>query len=297
MTTFGSQKETIELPSVTRSKAWIYGSLSLPIAMLGYPLGAYIPRLYSTEMGISLTMIGLVITAAAIFDAITDPLMGHFSDRWRTRWGRRRPWMVLGIPLWLFAVYMLLNPSVGITVVYLAFFYVFMRGASTIFGLPYAAWGVELSSDYHSRTMIQSAREKYVLAGLILSAAMVAFSEEIFGRTEASYILSNISLIVVIMVPFVAMLVLFKVPEVPTFNAPPVSLRAGIERMLRNKLFFRLLLIELLIAGGGELSEYLIITFLAGLYRHDRYREGTGPLFWRGFISNTFLGFVGASFR
>ena len=121
MTTFGSQNETIVLPSVTRSKAWIYGSLSLPIAMLGYPLGAYIPRLYSTEMGISLTMIGLVITAAAIFDAITDPLMGHFSDRWRTRWGRRRPWMVLGVPLWLFAVYMLLNPTVGITVVYLAF--------------------------------------------------------------------------------------------------------------------------------------------------------------------------------
>ena len=262
MTTFGSQKETIELPSVTRSKAWIYGSLSLPIAMLGYPLGAYIPRLYSTEMGISLTMIGLVITAAAIFDAITDPLMGHFSDRWRTRWGRRRPWMVLGIPLWLFAVYMLLNPSVGITVVYLAFFYVFMRGASTIFGLPYAAWGVELSSDYHSRTMIQSAREKYVLAGLILSAAMVAFSEEIFGRTEASFILSNISLIVVIMVPFVAMLVLFKVPEVPTFNAPPVSLRAGIERMLRNKLFFRLLLIELLIAGGENFRNTLSLLFL-----------------------------------
>ena len=172
-----------------------------------------------------------------------------------------------------------------------------MRLASTFFGFPYSALGVELSSDYHSRTMIQSAREKYVLAGLILSAAMVAFSEEIFGRTEASFILSNISLIVVIMVPFVAMLVLFKVPEVPTFNAPPVSLWAGIERMLRNKLFFRLLLFDLLIAGGGELSEYLIITFLAGLYRHDRYRQGTGPLFWRGFISNTFLGFVGASFR
>ncbi len=262
MTAVPSRTGSIELPNVTRSKAWIYGSLSLPIAMLGYPLGAYIPRLYSTEMGISLTVIGLVITVAAIFDAVTDPLMGHFSDRWHTRWGRRRPWIVVGIPLWLFAVFMLLNPTVGITVVYLAFFYIFMRAASTIFGLPYAAWGVELSSDYHARTMIQSAREKYVLTGLIASAAMVAFSEEIFGRTEASFILSNISLVVVVLVPLAAILVLIKVPEVPTYNAPPVSFRAGVGRMFQNKLFFRLLMIELLIAGGENFRNTLSLLFL-----------------------------------
>ena len=163
------QAQSVELPSIRPSTAWIYGSLGFPIAMLGYPLGAYIPRLYSTEMGISLTAIGLVIMAAAIFDAVTDPLMGHFSDRWRTRWGRRRPWMVVGLPLWLFAVWMLLNPSVGVGITYLAFFYLFMRASSTLFGLPYAAWGLELSSEYHARTMIQSAREKYVLAGLIAS--------------------------------------------------------------------------------------------------------------------------------
>ena len=104
MSEASEQQQTVELPSIRPSTAWIYGSLGFPIAMLGYPLGAYIPRLYSTEMGISLTAIGLVIMAAAIFDAITDPLMGHFSDRWRTRWGRRRPWMVVGLPLWTFLV-------------------------------------------------------------------------------------------------------------------------------------------------------------------------------------------------
>ena len=230
--------------------------------MLGYPLGAYIPRLYSTEMGVSLTMIGLVITAAAIFDAVTDPLMGHFSDRWRTRWGRRRPWMVVGIPLWLFAVYMLLNPTQGVTVVYLAMFFIFMRASSTIFGLPYAAWGVELSSNYHARTMIQSAREKFVLAGLIASAMMVAFSEEIFGHADAGFVLHNISLVVVVLVPLAAALVLTQVPEVPTFNAPPVSFKAGVGRMVKNKLFFRLLMIELLIAGGENFRNTLSLLFL-----------------------------------
>ncbi len=257
-----ADKGAVRLPQVTTSTAWIYGSLAFPIAMLGYPLGAYIPRLYATEMGISLTAIGVVIMVAAIFDAVTDPLMGHFSDRWRTRWGRRRPWIVVGLPLWLFAVWMLLNPSLGVGVAYLALFFLMMRASSTLFGLPYSAWGLELSSDYHARTMIQSAREKYVIAGLIASAAMVMFSEEIFGRAEASFVLSNISTVVVVMVPFAALLVLMRVPEVPTFNAPPVSMKAGLARMYHNKLFFRLLMIELLIAGGENFRNTVSLLFI-----------------------------------
>ena len=260
--TESSRPAGVQLPTIRPSTAWIYGSLGFPIAMLGYPLGAYIPRLYSTEMGVSLTAIGVIIMVAAIFDAVTDPVMGHFSDRWRTRWGRRRPWMVVGLPLWLIAVWMLLNPSVGNGVVYLACFYLMMRACSTLFGLPYTAWGLELSSEYHARTRIQSAREKYVLAGLIASAAMVMFSEEVFGRADASYVLSNISLVVVVLTPLIAILVVSKVPEVPTFNAPPVSMKTGLARMYQNKLFTRLLVIELLIAGGENFRNTVSLLFI-----------------------------------
>ncbi|MGB0693107.1 MAG: MFS transporter, partial [Pseudomonadales bacterium] len=250
------------LPTINSKTAWIYGSLAFPIAMLGYPLGPYIPRLYASEMGISLAMIGLVITSAAIFDAVTDPVMGHFSDKWRTRWGRRRPWIVLGAPLWLAAVWMLLNPDQGITVAYLAFFYIMLRASSTIYGLPYTAWGLELSSNYHTRTMIQSVREKYVLAGLVASAVIIAFSEEIFGRAEASFVLQNFSIVVLVLVPICVLLVVTLVPEVPAYNAPPVSMKDGVNRMWKNKLFFRLLMIELLIAGGENFRNTLSLLFL-----------------------------------
>ncbi len=252
----------VAFPKVTRRTAWIYGSIGFPLAILGYPLGSYIPRLYSTEMGIGLAQIGMVIMAAAIFDALTDPLMGHFSDSLKTRWGRRKPWILLGIPFWLFAVWMLLNPAVGVTVVYLAFFFFMMRTCSTLFGLPYAAWGLELSSNYHFRTLIQSAREKYVLAGLMASAMLILFSEELFGRNEASFILHNHALLVVVLVPLATLLVVMKVPEVPTYNAPKVSLREGANRMLKNKLFTRLILIELLIAGGENFRNTLSLLFI-----------------------------------
>ena len=99
------------MPPITRRTAWIYGSMSLPIAIIGYPLAVWIPRLYSTEMGLNLTVIGLVIFAAAIFDAVSDPAMGFMSDRFNTRWGRRKPWILFGVPLYAFAVWMLLNPA------------------------------------------------------------------------------------------------------------------------------------------------------------------------------------------
>ncbi len=252
----------VELPTVTRPMAWIYGSISLPLAIMSYPLGVWIPRLYSTEIGISLGLIGAVIFAAAIFDAVSDPLMGFLSDRVKTRWGRRKPWIAIGVPVYAFAVWMLLNPETGATIYYLAFFFILLRASTTLLGLPYSAWGAELSSEYHTRTMIQSAREKFVLIGLMVASGIVLISEEIFHRTEASFVLGNFGWVVVSLLPVTAMLVIWRVPEVPDFNAPKVSLKDGLVRMYQNKLFMRLLVIELLIAGGENFRNTLSLFFV-----------------------------------
>ncbi|MDZ7684659.1 MAG: MFS transporter [Gammaproteobacteria bacterium] len=46
-----------------------------------------------------------------------DPAMGYFSDKIHTRWGRRRPWIAIGVPIYAFVVWMLLNPNEGATIV------------------------------------------------------------------------------------------------------------------------------------------------------------------------------------
>jgi Na+/melibiose symporter-like transporter len=249
-------------PDIKRSTAWIYGSVSLPLAIMSYPLGVWIPRLYSTEMGLTLEVIGFVIFLAAIFDAISDPLMGFFSDRTRTRWGRRKPWIFVGVPLYAAAIWMLLNPTEGVTVYYLAAFYIALRGTTTIFGLPYTAWGMELSSNYHTRTLIQSAREKFVMIGLMTASAIVLASEEIWNDNSASFVLSNFSWVIVTLLPFTAALVLWKVPEVPEFNPPKISIKESMGKMFKNKLFSRLLVIELLIAGGENFRNTLSLFFV-----------------------------------
>ncbi|MBL4681876.1 MAG: MFS transporter [Pseudomonadales bacterium] len=249
-------------PDTIKVTAWIYGSVSFPLAIISYPLSVWLPRLYSTEVNIDLTLIGLVIFFAAIFDAVSDPVMGFFSDRTQTRWGRRRPWLAIGVPIYAFAVWMLLNPSPGASILYLAFFYILLRASTTILGLPYAAWGMELSSEYHTRTMIQSAREKYVLAGLIAASLIILLSEELWNDRSASFILSNFSWVIVTILPVTVMLVIWRVPEVPTFNAPKVSFKKSLSNMFKNKLFTRLLVIELLIASAENFRNTLSLFFI-----------------------------------
>jgi len=257
--------------SLRSSTVWIYGSLGFPLAMLGYPLGIWLPRAYATGVGVPLAAIGAIITAAAVFDAVTDPAMGFASDRFRTRWGRRKSWVFAGAPLLTAAVWMLLNPGQGSGVAYLAFWYVFLRVGTTLLGVPYAAWGAELSSEYHTRTRLQSAREKFVILGLIGAALVPAALETLRGELPATEVLRSYSWLVLFLMPSITALVLARVPE------PPASSREGQTHFLeglrliwRNKLFRIVIAIELLIAGGEAFRNTLSLFFMQDVIGVER---------------------------
>jgi glycoside/pentoside/hexuronide:cation symporter, GPH family len=243
---------------------WIYGSLGFPLALLGYPLGIWLPRAYATYIGIATENVGTIMIIASVFDALTDPAMGYASDKFRTRWGRRRIWVMAGMPLLLAALYYLLNPSIGDTVFYLGFWYVALRVGTTMVLVPYGAWGAELSGDYHTRTRIVSSREVFVLLGLIGAALVPALVEEFNGAaTTAVMVLNAYTLPVTILLPLLTVAVVARVPE------PPRSAREGRTRffdslglMARNRLFLRLITIELCIAGGEAFRNALSLFFM-----------------------------------
>ena len=176
-----TKTEAPAMPTLSTSTIWIYGSLGFPLALIGYPLGIWLPRAYATYIGIATESVGTIMIIASIFDAITDPVMGFASDRYRTRWGRRRMWVFIGAPFLLAALVYLLNPSVGNGVFYLGGWFVFLRIGSTMVGTPYGAWGAELSGEYHTRTRIVSVREVFVLLGLIGAALVPAIVEWMHG--------------------------------------------------------------------------------------------------------------------
>ncbi len=128
------------------------------------PVNLYVLPFYA-ELGISLYAMSAVVFAARLSDAFTDPLIGVWSDRTRSRWGRRKPWVVGGAPLLLLSIYMLFLPPAAPTIWYFGTWIVLLYLAYTIVALPYYAWGAELSPDYETRTHISGRREQFHFAG------------------------------------------------------------------------------------------------------------------------------------
>src|ERR1700712_867265 len=70
-----------------------FASPSAPIGAAQVPLSNFLPAFYSQRLGISLTTLGVIFLAERIWGTIADPLVGALSDRTRSRFGRRRPWI------------------------------------------------------------------------------------------------------------------------------------------------------------------------------------------------------------
>jgi GPH family glycoside/pentoside/hexuronide:cation symporter len=116
--------------------------------------------IFNITLGLAPTAVGLVGMISRITDAFTDPLMGSISDNTRSRFGRRRPYILAGALLTAFAFTLIWRVpetlgTTGIFIWYLCamlFFYL----CSTIQNVPYHTLGLELTADVHERTVVSS---------------------------------------------------------------------------------------------------------------------------------------------
>lgn len=132
---------------------------------------------YNQILGLSGTMTAIAVTIGIASDAITDPLMGSISDRWRSKLGRRHPFMFAApLPL-VITIYMIFNPpadlSENMLFVWFAVFTVLMRISSTLFAVPHLAMGAELSDDYFERSVIMSYNNVFTYVGVIIMHIVV----------------------------------------------------------------------------------------------------------------------------
>jgi glycoside/pentoside/hexuronide:cation symporter, GPH family len=157
----------------------------------------FILLFYTQVLGLSGTITGLIIAVSLIWDGVSDPLVGSLSDRLRSRYGRRHPFMALSIlPLGLGFVGLFSPPQVVIAsspllAAWLLFWSLWVRTFVTTFTIPHLALSAEITSDYHDRTQVLGARMglMFLFAVLLPAAALVlVFPEQngIDGRFEQS---------------------------------------------------------------------------------------------------------------
>ena len=130
--------------------------------------------IYSIALGVNPALIGIALTIPRLWDAFSDPIMGHISDNFRSRWGRRRPLILLGAVLLLISFPLLWTPNPNWSQSGLfAWFLVMLVGyytAYTIWSVPWNALGFEMTPDYNERTRVQAWRAAFATsAGLFIS--------------------------------------------------------------------------------------------------------------------------------
>lgn len=150
----------------------IYGSGDFGYSMTNSIIAAYFLLFLTDVVGMSAATAGIAILIGRTWDYINDPLIGNLSDRTKTRWGRRRPFLLFGaVPFALTFAMLWYKPAFTdqtALAVYYALAYVLYDASQTFVFMPYFALTPELTDDYDERTSLTSYRMVYnILGGLI----------------------------------------------------------------------------------------------------------------------------------
>ena len=137
-----------------------FGSISFGIKNNGFSY--FVLFVYSSVFGLPAWMAGLALNLILVADAVTDPLVGYYSDRLRSKWGRRHPFMyAAAIPVTL-TFYFLWSPPDNLThwelFLYLLICATIIRVFITFYEIPSIALGPELTANYVERTSLMSYR-------------------------------------------------------------------------------------------------------------------------------------------
>jgi len=127
---------------------------------------------YTQVLGLSTSLTGIAVFIALIADAITDPLVGSLSDSWRSRLGRRHPFLyAAALPLAISLVGLYSPPELSELglFVWLTVFAISTTVSITLFHVPHMSLGAELSSDFHERTAIVAYRFFFGYTGQMLA--------------------------------------------------------------------------------------------------------------------------------
>lgn len=112
---------------------------------------------------VPIALAGVIIMIAKLWDAISDPLMGIISDNTRSKWGRRRPYIIAGGFALFLALFFLFIPMYQIDIIWVKFVtyllaYMFYNTLSTVIMVPYSSMSTEISVDYDEKTKVNTIR-------------------------------------------------------------------------------------------------------------------------------------------
>ena len=189
-----------------------YTALNFPTSAAGMPIFIFILPYYAGDLGLGLSLVGILFFLGRLTDIVTDPIMGVLIDRFPSRWGKHKHWIFISAPIFMVATYLIFlpptsNPSslyffVSLFLVYLSF---------TLSSIAQLSWSTFLAPDYDDRTRLLTLREFMALLGMFCVIAIPAIVE--LYDTSLSAKVSAIGVFVLIVIPLITINGLYQVPD------------------------------------------------------------------------------------
>jgi glycoside/pentoside/hexuronide:cation symporter, GPH family len=165
-----------------------YGAPGVGAGYMSLMLSLYVMKFATDVLLIAPAVMGVIFSVSRIWDAVSDPLAGYLSDRTRTRFGRRRIWLLCSLVPIGATFIMVFAPPDGLTggalTAWMAVAIIGFYSAMTILLVPHLALGAELSSNYHERSRLFGMRHAFFTFGSIL--ALISFYLLISAEQQGS---------------------------------------------------------------------------------------------------------------
>lgn len=163
--------ETIKEPPLSKKTKIGYSFGYLGMVLATWTFSTYIFFFYATVIGLDPLWIGLALGILGVWDMFNDPIMGHISDKTKTRWGRRRPYIIFGtVPLVFTFILLWWNPFTDWFMIFLYFLLIMLifEWMFTLVQLAYTSLFPELTSNIDERLEIAGYLEFFDIIALIL---------------------------------------------------------------------------------------------------------------------------------
>ncbi len=257
--------------------------LTLPVK-LGYGLAEtgitavqlftqiYLLKFYTDIVGLTPSLAGIALAISVIWDAVSDPLMGNISDRTKSRWGRRRPYILIGGICLSLSILLLFSPPNLSTqfgkFIYLLFSYIIVNTAMTIISVPHIALGGELTFERNARTSIFGWRLFFSNVGMLIGMIVPAAILQSLGdenskaniqtsRLEASEIVAA----VILLSSMITFLATKGRDEGSTSNLRKSNFFRSLKSVLSNKVFLPLLFAFVIATVGRTFNSAIALYY------------------------------------
>jgi len=182
---------------------------------------------YLTDtVGLTAALAGITVMIGKVWDAITDPFMGYISDRTKTRWGRRRPYLLFGAFPIIFAMWFFFTaPDIEnnfLLTLWAIFALMLLNTCSTLIMIPYSSLTPDMTSDYHEMSSLNGYRFGCAVIGTIIGAAAVLPIVSIFPTAKTGF--SIMAIILGSIIATSSLVTFFGTKERIAFNSESLKL-------------------------------------------------------------------------